>query len=269
MLDLSNNTMLKQLLFILLGRPLLVPLRTYRLARRIARGTVHEPELDLLTKLVRPGDAVIDIGANVGVYARALAPLVGDQGKLLAFEPLHENLAVLQKLAKLHALPRTEIVAAAVSDHAGHMTIHLPKAQGFEALYCASLVSEDGVEDQEARTVAVTTLDAESSQRTLPSVSVIKCDVEGGECGVFAGATELLRRDKPALLVEVAAAQWDGLIKIISPLGYLGYVLSKPESGRAALITNDRYRDHEYSNYFFLHPQSESFVRANAAKILL
>lgn len=54
-------------------------------------------ELALLTKLVKPGHRVLDIGANIGFYARRLSLLVGSQGEVHCFEPDAVNFAHLKR----------------------------------------------------------------------------------------------------------------------------------------------------------------------------
>lgn len=54
----------------------------------IRRGTWYEPELDLIAFAVRPGDEVLDLGANYGFYTYHLSRAVGAQGHVYAFEPV-------------------------------------------------------------------------------------------------------------------------------------------------------------------------------------
>ena len=46
-----------------------------------------EYEIDLLKKYIKPGDTVIDVGANIGTHTIAFARMVGKTGKVFAFEP--------------------------------------------------------------------------------------------------------------------------------------------------------------------------------------
>ncbi|MFM7269960.1 MAG: hypothetical protein ACKOZT_15490, partial [Cyanobium sp.] len=61
-----------------------------------------EDELHAVRCLLQPGDSVIDIGANLGVYALSMARVVGDTGKVRAFEPASETAALLRESARLN-----------------------------------------------------------------------------------------------------------------------------------------------------------------------
>lgn len=54
-------------------------------------------EIELLQKLIKPGDHVLDIGANIGFYAELLAKLVGNSGTVHCFEPDKKNYSYLLK----------------------------------------------------------------------------------------------------------------------------------------------------------------------------
>ena len=48
----------------------------------------HEADVEFLNKIIRAGDVVVDIGANIGLYTKHLSRLTGESGKVLAFEPI-------------------------------------------------------------------------------------------------------------------------------------------------------------------------------------
>ena len=54
-------------------------------------------EIELLKKHIKPGDTVLDIGANIGFYATILSGIVGEKGKIHCFEPDTTNFAHLKK----------------------------------------------------------------------------------------------------------------------------------------------------------------------------
>jgi FkbM family methyltransferase len=76
-------------------------------------------EIELLKKYIKPGDVVLDIGANIGYYAQILSELVGEKGQIHCFEPDASNFKHLQKsvghlknivLNNKAVGPRTEII---------------------------------------------------------------------------------------------------------------------------------------------------------------
>lgn len=64
------------------------------------RRRLHDPER-ILSPHVRPGMAVMDFGCGMGMFALALARLVGDQGRVIAIDLQQKTLDVLDKRAKM------------------------------------------------------------------------------------------------------------------------------------------------------------------------
>src|SRR5690242_7899597 len=60
----------------------------------------HEPEFETLAALVHPGDWVLDVGANVGHYTLRLSSLVGESGRVIAFEPIVDTFAILAAMVR-------------------------------------------------------------------------------------------------------------------------------------------------------------------------
>src|SRR5438045_1596543 len=117
----------------------LLPESAYRLAQAIAMaadirsGRLYEPELELVRYAVQPGDTVLDIGANFGLYTYAMARAVGAAGRVYSFEPVpftHRTLATVLRL--LHVKNAT-VVPKGCSDTAGtvRFTVPLQEAGGF------------------------------------------------------------------------------------------------------------------------------------------
>jgi fibrillarin-like rRNA methylase len=59
-------------------------------------------EIELLKKLIKPGDHVLDIGANIGFYAKILSGFVGEKGKVYCFEPDSTNYKYLVRNTNGH-----------------------------------------------------------------------------------------------------------------------------------------------------------------------
>jgi FkbM family methyltransferase len=152
-----------------------------------------ENEFDLLDKMVRPGDWVIDVGANVGHYTARLSRLVGSAGRVLAFEPVPNTFRLLTANARLFAHENVTLINAAVSQGATLSGIEVPPVQS--GAYLAHLTESDcGLQ--------ILCLSLDSLQ--IPHrVAFIKVDAEGHELAVLIGMEELLRRDRPSLIVEL------------------------------------------------------------------
>lgn len=159
-------------------------------------------EQALMRALVRPGEVVLDIGANIGLHTVMLAGIVGPAGHVHAFEPNEEL---------LHALRRT-------AEHAGNVTVHpigLSEREETREFYIpdgdrsmASLADWTGgrVGAVQVRRCTFSVLDHLVSQGTIRHPQFIKCDIEGAETLAFRGAGVMLNRtDAPIVLYEANA----------------------------------------------------------------
>jgi len=164
---------------------------------RSGRFRTAEKEFQLLDSLVKPGDWVIDVGANVGHYTARMSRLVGAAGRVLAFEPVPKTFRLLTANTRLFAHENVTLVNAAVSQQATLSGIEVPSVQS--GAYLARLTGcKTGLQ--------VLCLSLDSLQ--LPHrVSLIKIDAEGHELAVLKGMEKLLHRDQPTLIVELGCRE--------------------------------------------------------------
>ena len=157
------------------------------LSRVLMRGELFEPfETHLLRREIRPGDVVLDIGANIGYYTVQFARLVGPLGKVIAFEPDAENFRLLQKSVAANGFTNVELVNAAVSNERGRVTLHRsPKNPGDHRVYGTA------GEERQTTQVEVTTLDAFFTGRSH-RIDFIKMDIQGSEANAIEGARALI-----------------------------------------------------------------------------
>jgi len=177
-------------------------------------------ELDFIESLPLAGRTVIDIGANKGVYCYWLSRVVGQSGRVIAFEPQPELEVHLASVIDSFSLSNVELVPYALSAQAGDAVLYRREAGAGDASFEA-MPGGEGVN------VRCTTLDDYSAVFSLDDVAFIKCDVEGHELAVMQGAEQLLRRCSPVLQVEChhrEAAQGD-LFAFLSGLGYEGFFI--------------------------------------------
>jgi FkbM family methyltransferase len=172
---------------------LMPPSRFYR--RRIAEEVcAGEPELAVLAQLLPRGGTAVDVGANQGVFAYALADIAD---RVVAFEPNPDYAMfarwMLRGRAKVHRL--------ALSDRPGRATFHVPLSDDGMVLHLAGNLKHTHAQFRNERTfeVAVGTLDSFG----LSAVQFVKIDVEGSEREVLDGARMTIARDRPLLLLEL------------------------------------------------------------------
>jgi FkbM family methyltransferase len=167
---------------------------TYSIERQMLSGIYDAGTVKVLEQFIRPGDVCIDVGANVGALTLVMASLVGNKGKVFAFEPGPELFAKLQQNVWLNKnlQHRVGICQCGLSDE--------------EALLCWE---EDAgnrgnaflSKSQRGLVVPVKRLDDIPEVRGT-NVSFIKIDVEGMELRVLRGAKDLLLKTRCLVYFE-------------------------------------------------------------------
>jgi len=165
----------------------------------------YEPlETMIVSKAVRSGDVVLDVGANVGYYTALLDKLVNPGGQVHSFEPGQGTFARLQETKKLLALERTSLYQKAISDSVGSIDFYL-STSGSDAQQSTVKVAALGQETRLHR-VEATTIDAFVTglkSKTNPGVAFVKCDIEGAELLMLKGAKGLVNSENPPVwLIE-------------------------------------------------------------------
>jgi FkbM family methyltransferase len=228
--------------------------RAYVVHRIMRNQHYREPEMALIRKLVQNGDAALDAGANVGVYTSELALAVGSLGKVYSFEPVAENYDILTALIQKAHLHNVFPYRAALGATSGECQFVVPDMNGFTGYYWAHEYKPG--DRGKSETVNMTTIDELRQSGAILPLNFIKCDVEGGELGVVLGAQQAIRSNRPGWLIEVSRDTSREVFDALHDFGYRALVL---EDG---LRETEGYLDHEFSNYFFLHPQSPCWERA-------
>ncbi len=205
--------------------------------------------LRLYRSLVRPGDTVLDIGANIGAHTLPLAQLVGPSGRVVAFEPtqfaftkLQRNLALNPELATrvtLRQVALMESSSARVPEHI-YSSWPLDRQESLHAVHGGQLQDTNGA--------AAHTLDLVVEASGITRVDFVKLDVDGHEPQVLAGALGTLRRFKPKILIEWAPYLFEGRDSLLDPalealrsLGYRARVAGSNAVGNVPRHRNDLF----------------------------
>lgn len=174
-------------------------------------GGYDEP-VKLATELVRPGDTVFDLGANLGVVT---FPLLARGCNVFAFEILPENVELLQHGSSSSG-SNLSIVPKAIWSRTASLKMTGTSAWGE--------ISEDG-----AREVEAISLDDFVAHENIERVDFIKIDVEGSELEAFAGMEKTLQRFAPDIVVEsnilTAGSHSHSIYDILAKLRARGYKL--------------------------------------------
>jgi len=193
--------------------------------------------LDRYKELIRNGDTVLDIGANVGSHTLPLAELVGGTGKVISFEPTAHAFAKQKKNISLNPTLAQRIdahqmmlmaSAAETMPEAVYSSWPLEVAEDLHSEHHGRLMSTQGAR--------LDTLDEALRNLRVDKIDFIKLDVDGNELEVLLGATALLENTRPLIMLELApyvyAENPDNFDRMLTLLWGRGYEITDVASGR-------------------------------------
>ena len=183
-----------------------------------------------LQKLIRPGDTVFDVGANIGAHTLGIARSVGPTGSVYAFEPtdvafgrLKRNLALNPELklrTRAHEILLAEEATAPLEPEI-YASWPLNRDDSVHPKHRGKLAT--------ALHASVDTLDRFVQREAIDRLDLIKIDVDGHEYPVLKGALKTLARFRPVLVMEVSPyvhnEQKHGFGALVGLLRDAGYLL--------------------------------------------
>jgi len=155
----------------------------YNIIYRFFKLRQDKREISIMQAHIKPGDTVLDVGANIGFYTAILSRLVGNEGKIFAFEPDRTNFKHLT--ANCGNLKNTTLLERALSSETGALKI-----------YKSSLLNVDHrtypVDEYES-IEEIQCVSADDFFTDGQHVDFIKIDIQGYEVSAFKGMGRILR----------------------------------------------------------------------------
>jgi FkbM family methyltransferase len=203
----------------------------------------HDPDIDLLRRLLGPGDWMVDGGAHVGLFTLVAAACVGPSGKVLAFEPAPEARAQLLKNVEINGFSRVDVRSEALAEEQGTREF---VAFSVEAWGSSSFAPPEGLAGGQRETVETVTLDSVISSEEQARLKLIKLDLEGAEYAALRGAQRLLAEAKPDLILELEpehlarqGATIDAIVRLLEPYGYAFFRAEWNADDEVVLVPTD------------------------------
>jgi FkbM family methyltransferase len=165
-------------------------------------GSFEPNEFSFLDGFLKPGMVFVDVGANDGYYTLFAARRVGASGMVVAIEPSTRERINLRRNLQRNRLDNVHVVAAALGATAGDADLRL--AQGAHSGHnTLGEFAHDDVKAVRLERVTVDTLDKVASGLNLDRIDFVKIDVEGAEASVISGASAVLEKMRPVMLLEI------------------------------------------------------------------
>jgi FkbM family methyltransferase len=151
-------------------------------------GTYEAEKQKEVSRVIKEGMTIWDIGANVGFYTLAFARAVGAKGSVVAFEPLGSNVAFLLKHIELNDLKNVTVFQSAVSDQSGFISFSL-----------GAHSSMGKIESDSTYKIPSIAIDEFLAGLSVAKPDLLKIDVEGAEALVLKGAAKFLSKERPEI----------------------------------------------------------------------
>lgn len=180
------------------------------------------PELSAaLCSLLPSGGTFVDVGANIGFVSLLAARIVGDRGRVVAFEPLPFLVEQLMRSGDANSMRNIDVRAFACGREPGSASLFVRSRN----VGGSSLIGRAD-DSHEAHDVQIVRLD--DQLRDESRIDVIKIDVEGLELDVLQGATAVIERHKPVLIIEFSPRLYErfrpgtsqGILQFFEERGY-------------------------------------------------
>ncbi|TSC96029.1 MAG: methyltransferase, FkbM family domain protein [Parcubacteria group bacterium Athens1014_10] len=211
-------------------------------------------EMDMILKLVRPGDVVFDIGANIGWHTINI--LLKHKGVVVySFEPIKSSYRYLIKNLKLNNLDADKTYNIGLSDENKREKFYFD-------VECAMASSMSNLRESKNTVMEECEIkrldDFISTMPLVEKLDFIKCDVEGAELLVFKGAIQTIKKYKPIVFSEILR-KWskkfgyhpNDLIELFRSMDYECYVIHDKKLKKFSKVDDKTIE----TNYLFFHKE--------------
>lgn len=162
------------------------------ISRELAlRGIREERGTEIMYEILKTGQVIVDIGANIGYYVLMESKIVGPTGKIYAIEPVPDNVTMLRKNIELNGYDNIEVFCHAMGSSDTVSKIYLSDRCNWHSM----IQRNDNGTSLE---VPVYTLDTFLSNKLQPNL--VRMDVEGFETEIIKGMVKTLSNTPELML---------------------------------------------------------------------
>ena len=200
------------------------------IAGSIAQHGYWEPDLEkVMRKIIRPGDTVMDIGANIGYFTAVMAECTGKEGRVYAVEALTPLAKLIETSKKYNNWFNVTVYPYALSNahDTAYFLVNSINPGGSCIVSPEEAAIKSKIRPQSIIEVATYKLDILLEQAPLNRLDYIKMDVEGAESLVLDGARETISHFKPKITMEFSPLRYRhrGIepVEVLTKLQHNGY----------------------------------------------
>ncbi len=160
----------------------------------------EKENIAFLTKVCKKDMTIIDIGAHLGLMSVIMAKLIGNNGKVLSYEPTPKTFILFKKIISLNKFTNVIIpYNMAISNFKGLVDFFVDENEGSNANSLVGRKDKNRVSEK----IQVNTLDNIIIDLKLQKLDLIKIDAEGSELDVLNGAVNTISKFKPIIILAL------------------------------------------------------------------
>lgn len=223
--------------------------------------------LAIAKAICKPGDTIVEIGANVGTESVGFRDIVGPDGKLILFEPLPNNIRQLERMVILNKWKNVFIEKCAVGERRAEVDFVMPSDTSMSGIGYVD-TQKNNVGKSEKIRVPIVPLD--DSIAKLDKLKIIFTDTEGHEYNVLKGAKETISHFRPIIVLEASPKllvrsghSTDDLLSLMLENGYSCW-----ELGKIKLTKPHSYKLGKACNWVCI-PNEKAFLRKKIDRVVL
>ena len=218
----------------------------------------EKDDSEMLFKLVKDGDTIFDIGANIGWYSNHLAKEFPNS-IIYSFEPIPETFNQIKANTELNGASNIRLNNLALYSKKEKLTFY------YSPTLTGASSSQNITENQNMTKLELDadTIDNFITKNSISKLDFLKCDVEGAEYFVYQGGFETFKKHRPIIFTEMLrkwAAKFNyhpnDIINYFFQFGYQCFIANKGKLKRVDKVDDQTIE----TNFFFLHESKHSHV---------
>jgi FkbM family methyltransferase len=223
-------------------------------------GSYEEDEVNFLQSHLNESSICFDIGGNIGFFSMLFAKRAY-RGQVHVFEPIPLNAAIIRTNCILNGFKNIQLNECAVGSNDDFITFSVSKDSAF-----SSIKNTKRREESELIRVAIISLDSYIKNNNIPSIDIMKVDVEGAEEMVLDGAESLFSNEKTRpkmILMELFEENLNifesSTLSILSKMDDYGYQPFVIQSGGRGLVAYNQSVHKHFYNVIFKSKLKEKY----------
>lgn len=215
-------------------------------------GEFEPEEIKWVQEFLSPGDTFVDVGSNFGYYTMIASGIVGDGGRVIAFDPSVAACMALEDNIRRNAIENTTVVRMGLGDKVETRELLLRDP----TLYSPSFCYDNECKTECVGTSLISTLDGVADSFGIEKIDMIKMDVGGYESAVIRGMDWMLREGKVHRILVEFNGYWlqkvgsnvEELHRLITSYGFeLERTIEYPCNNGEIFMGNSMYVNKNYN----------------------